>query len=664
MTVRAPHAHGAHLRELTAAGHHDEALAEARALLRSGINDREVMYLYALNLRCLNRLDEALAFLTMFEQAHPEFSRIHQERGHCRLAQRDVAAAICCFETAVAMNDALRDSFRQLALLYTSVGRIAQAQDAERHSSRLASLPPDLVRAASLFADRDLERSEALLRACIDGPARPLVLHLLGNVRRAQGAWLDAQCLLEQALDETPELEALHLDYVRLLIDRQNYAAALSHLEQCPGLRRAQAAHLVFAAVYLGLGRGADAVAALRAAAAARPGAHAWLALGDALRAVGRRDETVDAYHRAAQAGAFAEACWSLANLKNYVFSAPELIRMQEQAASSPRADEREALCFAIGSALNGAGDHRGAWSAFEEGNALHRARHPYDISRDAALIEGLIATCDAEFFAARSGWGVASDDAIFIVGLPRSGSTLVEQILASHPDVDGTRELGELPALVHDLDGRRPDEMRRYPSTLPELTEEDVKRLAGRYLDGTRAYRAAASRFIDKLPNNFLHVALIHLLMPNATIIDVRREPMDCCFSNYQQRYARGHEFSYDLTDLGSYYRLYLRLMRHWDQTLQGRVLTVHYQELLDDLEGQVRRVLAHCRLPYDARCLRFHETERLVATPSSEQVRQPLSRDGIGRWAPYSEWLSPLARALGTAIQRSRRESAAALD
>ena len=238
-------------------------------------------------------------------------------------------------------------------------------------------------------------------------------------------------------------------------------------------------------------------------------------------------------------------------------------------------------------------------------------------------------------------------------MGLPRSGSTLIEQILASHSQVDGTQELPDVQAIVLDLQGRDPDlDDPRYPGTLLDLTAEDAARLGRRYLDGGSVHRRGAPRFIDKMPNNFRHIGLIQLMLPNARIIDARRDPMACCFSNLKQLFAQGQEFAYSVQDIARYYRTYVELMGHWDDVLPGRVLRVRHEAVIDDLEGQVRRILDHCGLPFEPACLDFHATRRSVRTPSSEQVRRPIFREGLDQWRNYEPWLAPLRTALGDAV------------
>jgi hypothetical protein len=265
---------------------------------------------------------------------------------------------------------------------------------------------------------------------------------------------------------------------------------------------------------------------------------------------------------------------------------------------------------------------------------------------------------CTRDFFERRLGFGVASAAPIFVLGLPRSGSTLIEQILASHSAVEGTQELAEIPRYVLELHGReRNFESPRYPGILTELSAAEFVRFADKYLNDTRVYRTGKPRFIDKMPNNFRHIGLIHLMFPHAKIIDARREPMACCFGNLKQLFSRGQEFAYSIEDIGRYYRTYLELMEHWDAALPGRVLRVHHEDVVDDLDRSVRRILDFCELPFEPACIEFHRTERSIRTASSEQVRQPIFREGLDQWRRYEPWLGPLREVLGDALVRYRR-------
>ncbi len=417
--------------------------------------------------------------------------------------------------------------------------------------------------------------------------------------------------------------------------------------------------HAATAAV--GLGDNLRAITIYRGMLADAPGsADVRLWLAHALKTVGETDEAIASYRAAAAARPdFGDAYWSLANLKRYSFSDAELTEMRaREAAATTALVDRQHLCFALGKALEDRGQTAESWTYYERGNALKRADSRYRPEIIETNTRQQIEVCTAGFFATRAGWGDPRPDPIFILGLPRSGSTLLEQILASHSQVEGTQELADVQRIVLELQGPNSDlDNPRYPGALADLTESDARALGERYLADTRVYRGERPFFIDKMPNNFRHIGLIHLMLPNARIIDARREPMACCFSNLKQLFAQGQEFTYSVEDIARYYRTYLELMRHWDEVLPGRVLRVQHEDVVDDLEVSVRRLLAHCDLPFEASCIDFHKTKRSVRTPSSEQVRQPIFRDSLDQWRQFAPWLGPLKAALGDALTDYRR-------
>jgi tetratricopeptide (TPR) repeat protein len=377
----------------------------------------------------------------------------------------------------------------------------------------------------------------------------------------------------------------------------------------------------------------------------------------NALKVTGRQPEAIADYRAALAARPDYGVAWfSLANLKTYRFTDEDIARMRAAEARPDVQDmDRVYLCFALGKALEDLGDYAASWRHYERGNAMRRAAGRYrpDVAESCAARLQQVFT--AEFFAARAGWGLADPAPIFILGLPRSGSTLIEQILASHSRVEGTQELTEIGRYAGELCGRDPDcGLPLDLEALTRLTAEDARLLGDRFLAETRTYRREGRAFfIDKMPNNFWHIGLIHLILPRATIIDVRREPMACCFSNLKQLFGTtNQEFTYGVDDIARHYRSYLDLMRHWDDVLPGRVLRVQYKDLVEDLEGGVRRMLEPCGLPFEPACLAFHETRRSVRTPSSEQVRQPIGREGLAQWRHYAPWLGDLRDALGDAL------------
>ncbi len=385
---------------------------------------------------------------------------------------------------------------------------------------------------------------------------------------------------------------------------------------------------------------------------------HLWLA--HLLKTVGQQPAAIQEYNAAIHAlPRFGDAWWSLANLKTYRFSEDAILRMREyEAASGTAPADRYPLCFALGKALEDRGEYADSWRYYERGNALKHAEVRYlpAIAETQTRLSKQV--CTKQFLAARQGWGISDPDPIFILGLPRSGSTLIEHILASHSQVEGTQELPDVPRIVNELRGRVTDpENPRYPAVLAGLAPQDLRKLGARFMSDTRVYRQTHRPFfIDKMPNNFRDIGLIHLMLPNAKIIDTRRDPMACCFSNLKQLFVSGQEFSYGIEDVARYYRNYLELMRHWHEVLPGRILTVHHRDVVENLEGSVRRILQYCELPFEPACLEFHKTVRSVRTASSEQVRRPLFRDGLDQWQHYEPWLAPLSAALGDALTGDR--------
>jgi len=382
-----------------------------------------------------------------------------------------------------------------------------------------------------------------------------------------------------------------------------------------------------------------------------------WLSYGHVLKTSGAAGEGIGAYRRALELEPrLGEAWWSLANLKTYRFDAADMARMRQQLARGDlAAEDRYHFHFALGKALEDEQRYADSFEHYRQGNALRRAQLHYDPERIDGHVKRSKSLFTREFLARASGQGAPAADPIFIVGLPRAGSTLIEQILSSHPRVEGTMELPDVPVLAHGIGTQATDGGPRYPQVLATLSPGQLRALGEEYLARTRIQRKTGRPyFIDKLPNNFLHVGFIHLMLPNARIIDARRHPLGGCFSAFKQHFARGQNFTYDLAELGAYYRSYVELMAHFDAVLPGRVHRVFYERLVDDTEHEVRRLLEYCGLPFEPACLRFYENERAVRTASSEQVRVPIYREGLEQWRHYEAWLEPLKRSLGAVLER----------
>jgi tetratricopeptide (TPR) repeat protein len=642
------------LREWQAEGRDRDVLGEAASLLAAFPENRDILLIAATAHRRLGQLEEAKAHLSRLEALQPRFSRMHQEWGLCHVAERDAPGAIDRLLRAVNLNPALPASWRMLFRLYHMVGDAENAALAEQHVETLQGLPPEVVNATSLFSDGDLVPAERIVRAYLLRHGDHIeAMRLLARIGMALDVLDDAEVLLAEVVRRAPDYQAARYDYAQTLIRRQKHQAAQAETERLLALDPANLEYRTLAATAaLGLGRQEEALAIYDAMLLDIPSS--WDVLlwrGHVLKTIGRVPEAIASYRASAAARSdFGDAYWSLANLKTYRFSDDELARMRaEEAGPQIGLIDRYHLCFALGKALEDRGEIAESWTYYERGNALKRSESRYRPEIIETNTKKQIEVCTPTFFQARAGWGDPSPDPIFILGLPRSGSTLLEQILASHSQVEGTQELPDIQAVVLDLQGREPDlDNPRYPAALLGLKEADFRRLGEKYLADTQVFRKGRPFFIDKMPNNFRHIGLIHLMLPNAKIIDARREPMACCFSNLKQLFAQGQEFTYSIEDIARYYRTYVELMDHWDMALPSRILRVQHEDVVADLEGQVRRMLDYCGLPFEEACVEFHKTERSVRTPSSEQVRRPIFRDSLEQWRNYEPWLGGLAEAL----------------
>ena len=649
---------------LQATGDYASVVAGANRLLVSHSANRDLLLLAAHSLRMMQQTDQALTALERLEQHHPRFSQMFLERGLCHVARRDAPAAIADLRSAVTINPALAMGWRMLDGLLRMTGDHASSATAVRHCSHLASLPPPIVTAKVLFYDGEIDQAETLIRRfLLDIGDHPEAMRLLAQIGQTRNVLDDAETLYAAVLTLVPEHNEARHEYVQVLIGRHKFPEARAALE--PLLKHDPAHHanrIQAATIQVGLGDFEGVIPEYRAmlretigdspqARVHRADLNLWL--GHALKTEARTDEAIEAYMAAtADRPDFGDAWWSLANLKTYRF-APESIAVLQQQLDNPATAENDRIhiAFALGKALEDSGDYAGSWTAYEQGNAMHRASNDYIPEFFETNTREQKRVCTAAFFAERAGWGFDDPAPIFVLGLPRSGSTLIEQILASHSMVEGTQELPDIQRIVHELQGRELNfDEPRYPGVLPELDAAAIRRFGEQYIADTMPNRILGRPyFIDKMPNNFRHVGLIQLVLPKARIIDTRRDAMSCCFSNFKQLFAQGQEFTYGIEDIARYYRTYIELMNHWDAVLPGRVLRVQHEDVVNDLEASVRRILDYCGLPFEPACLEFHKTRRSVRTPSSEQVRQPIFRDGLDQWKNFEPWLEPLRAALG---------------
>lgn len=605
--------------------------------------------------------DAAQRRLDRLARAQPRSAKTWLELARAQVGAGRRVEALACAERALALQPALPGAWLALADLRFAAGDDDGANVAYLQHVRHSVQDPALMAAADALARGDLPDTETRLRARLSRePGDVAALRMLAELAARLGRNDEAALLLEHALERAPGFDAARQNYAVVLNRGNRHAEALAEidrlLERDPG---SQPLRNMRAVVLGKLGDFDGAIAGYEGVLARAPGQwQVWLGYGHALKTANRTADAVAAYRRAiGLKPGFGAAWWSLANLKTVRFDAADIEAMRAQLRRDDLDDDaRLHFEFALGKALEDAGDHADAFAHYARGNALRRSQLPYDTALGRERTRRAIRTYTPEFFAARAGAGFAAPDPIFVVGMPRAGSTLIEQILSSHPQVEGTMELPALIAITRELRQRDGNpETTSYHDVLAGLDRAELEALGRDYLRRAQPHRREGRPlFIDKMPNNFAHVGLIHAILPNARIIDARRHPLACCFSNFKQHFARGQAFSYGLADMGHYYADYVALMAHFDEVLPGRVHRVIYEEMVADTEAQVRALLDYCGLAFDDRCLRFFENERAVRTASSEQVRRPIYREGLDQWRHFAPWLGPLEEALGPVLAR----------
>jgi tetratricopeptide (TPR) repeat protein len=599
--------------------------------------------------------EQAVEILRVVPDSLPALSLLARARARAGRGEE----AIALLRRIVERQPAHPEAWRVLADHLHAIGDAAGADEAYLRHVRASTKNPGLQQAAVAMVRNDIPRAEALLKShLLQAPTDVPAIRMLAELAMRCGRNEDAEHLFERCLELAPGFAPARYGYAILLHRRNDPARALVEVERLLAADPKNPAYRNLCAVILGrVGEYARSIQMYRDLLAEYPtNAKIWLSFGHVLKTEGLQDESIDAYRRSiALEPAFGEAYWSLANLKTFRFTPAELDAMKARLADPALSEaDRVNLHFAFGKAYEDATEYEKSFGHYAEGNALQRAREQYDPDTNTARTRRLKTVFTRDFFAACAVTGCPAPDPIFIVSMPRAGSTLLEQILSSHSAIEGTQELPEMITLARDLRAQADStDPGSYADVLAAMSPSTLRGLGEQYLERTRIYRKTGRPyFIDKMPNNFMHLAMIHLALPNAKIIDARRHPMACCFSNFKQHYARGQRFSYDLTDIGRFYRDYVELMEHFDAVLPGRIHRVFYERLVDDTEGEVRRALDYCGLPFEAECLRFFENERAVRTASSEQVRQPIYRAGVDQWRHYEPWLDPLKVALGPVI------------
>ena len=602
------------------------------------------------------KLLAALQILKPLAAAQPRASQVHHELALTLASLGDGPGALASFEQAMALKPGLAEGWRPLGDALFLAGCTASADAAYARHILSSVNDPILMKAAAALVDDRLAVAEQLLREHLKhAPTDVAAIRMLAETGTRLGRYADAEALLIRCLTLAPGFVEARRNYAIVLYRQNKAAEALVEIEHLllnapkdPGYRNLQAAALGLTGEY------ARSVKVYEAVLVEHPNQpKGWLSYGHALKTAGRSGESIDAYKRSlALNPAFGEAWWSLANLKTFRFNSDDVASMEAALAGGLASeDDRLHLHYALGKAQEDANDYAGSFAHYAAGASIRRGQIEYDAAETTAHLDRAKVLFTPAFFAKREGMGCTDEAPIFVLGLPRSGSTLIEQILASHSAVEGTMELPEIVNIARSLGRGTEDEA--YPAAIGDLDALQLKALGEQFIERTRIHRKLGRRFfIDKMPNNVLHIGLIHAILPNAKIIDARRHPLATCFSGFKQHFARGQHFSYDLGDIGGYYRDYVALMDHFDTVLPGRIHRVLYEDMVVDTEGEVRRILDYCGLPFEDSCLKFYENERAVRTASSEQVRRPIFTEGLDQWRNYEPWLEPLKAALGTAF------------
>jgi tetratricopeptide (TPR) repeat protein len=607
--------------------------------------------------RLLGTTDAALQILEPLTRTQPNWAAAHYELGLALInAGRP---AIPTLRRAVALKPDMPDAWRTLGDQLTFQGDLKAADAAYAQHIKASTKDPRLMNAALALCENQIPQAELLLREHLKKfPTDVAAIRMFAEVAGRLGRYQDAENLLARCLELAPGFNAARYNYAMALYRLNKSVAALQQIDILTASEPRNSGYRNLKAVVLAnIGDYRESLEIYADVLAKHPDqSKIWMSYGHALASAGRQTDSIAAYRRCiALVPALGEAYYSLANLKTFCFDAAEVQTMRTHLASAGITNEDRAhFHFALGKALEDSGSYAESFEHYTQANKLRAARVGYDPAVTTDLMRRARQLLDKEFFAAREGFGAPAADPIFIVGLPRAGSTLVEQILASHSLVEGTSELPDIMSMAAELGGKAEvAEDSRYPQVLATLSAQQCRALGERYLEQTRIQRKTGKPFfIDKMPNNFLHIGLIRLALPNARIIDARRHPMACCFSGFKQNFAKGQRYTYSLENIGRYYRDYVELMAHFDAAVPGRIHRVIYENMVGDTEGEVRRLLAFCGLPFEAATLSFYDNDRAVRTASSQQVRQPIFREGVDHWRHYEPWLQPLRDALGAVL------------
>ena len=633
----------------------EDALSLFEIILKDHPNNIDALYLASVSSRYLKKFDDSQKYIEQLLLNAPDMGRAYQELGHINRDMKNDEKAVINYRQACELNPALLASWKMLYQYFIKNKNQPAADHAQQQIQKLEALPAALLYIDQILNEGRLGLAERQCRAFLKkNPTHTYAMSLLSEIANRLGYFDDAEFLLEKAVEFKPNDGDLRMQYAAILRKKQKFAKTMEQVnilcDQYPDnfIYQAQKASEI-----MQNGDHAQAIKMFDGILNKNPyNFSTHTSKGHAQKTLGETDKAIKSYQSAYQIKPdHGEAYFSLANLKTYSFNLDELNSMREQAK---RVDlslrDKSYFHFALAQACESIGEYEEAFFHLEKGNKIKNDQSKYSIERMDAELQAQIDVCNEDFFKDLGNGGHSTKDPIFILGLPRAGSTLIEQILASHSMIDGTLELPNILSIAQSLRGDDIyGKLGNYPKSMKSLSLEQRESFGKSFIEDTRMHRKDAPMFTDKMPNNFRHIGLIHLIMPNAKIIDARRYPLDCCFSMFKQLFAQGQEFSYGLAEAGSYYRSYVKLMDHWDKVLPNKILRVNNEDVIEDLEGQVNRMLDFLELPFEEECILFHETDRSVRTASSEQVRQPINKKGMGRWKPYAKNLRPLLESIG---------------
>ena len=632
----------------------DSRFVEGLSFLESNLskdpNHKDSLYLAAVCSRYLKNYKDSKEYLNNLLIQAPDMGRAYQELGHLCKAIGENEEAASHYRQACELNPALVASWKSLFNYFNKRNNKAAAEHAHEQIKKLDSLPPILLYISQILNEGRLAIAEQKCREFLKkNPTNVYAMSLLSDIAKKFGYYDDAEILLENAVKFSPDDGEIRMKYALILRLKQKFTKTMEQVnilcEKFPDNLSYQAQK---ASEIMQNGYHSEAIDLFEKIIKENPyNFSAMTSKGHAEKTLGKTDKAIESYKSAYKIkNDHGEAYFSLSNLKTYKFSDKELDVMKNQLK---RVDltlkDKAYFHFALAQGCEAIGDYEEAFKNLDMGNKIKKEQSKYTIEKMNKELQAQIDVCDEKFFEKLGNGGHNANDPIFILGLPRAGSTLIEQILASHSMVDGTLELPNILSMAQSFRG---DDiygnLGNYPKTMKSLTLEKRQELGKSFIDDTLIHRKNAPRFTDKMPNNFRHIGLIHLILPNAKIIDARRYPLDCCFSMFKQLFAQGQEFTYGLAEAGNYYNSYVKLMNHWNKVLPNKILRVNNEDIIDDLEGQVKRMLDFLELPFEESCIKFYETDRSVRTASSEQVRKPINKSGMDRWKPYAKNLKTL--------------------